>query len=963
MKKNSFKRNILIAVIALLSVGTYAQNEIAISSAEELQKIGCDEAYPLTGSYFLTGEIDLSEIDEWIPIGAKSEVDGNPAAFEGVFDGKGYAIKNLKISAAGDLKGLFGTLTNAVVKNLTLEVNIKTPNRQVGAVAGSMQGETQIERVSVKGSIEGLENVGGIVGRVYHDNAYELYNKIRNCAVDVHVKATTVQAGGIAGRTNSSLIVENVYVAGKIEAGTTAASQNAAGLVALMTYNFVQFFSSVVVADEITGGTPNLFYSNEAKRYPEYFEDLYARNDISLTYFDNDAKGGGAQIVRNDMLLAPERFRSQSFYQDTLLWDFENVWVMGDDGRPALRTTTGAEQVRTREKVKVACIGNSITENSTVEYAQKWPSHLQELLGKDVCAVRNYGTGGTCMLKEGNNSYWNLPRLGSVRRWAPDVVIIKLGTNDTTDDNWAKIASFKQDYIDFINLFKTANPNVKVYVCYPIPVINRAEKAARVKALLPVVDEVAEATGATVIDLYSPFIGKKNYYVDDLHPGAQGTALIATHVYNALNAAYWAEHPVAVSTVEDLRKIGNDSAYPLNGTYYLTNDIELPEGMEWIPIGAKSETDGDPQRFKGVLDGKGYSIKNLKISTQGAFKGLFGRLHHAVVKDLDLVNVDIKGTSPVGGVAGAMISASRIERVSVSGNIEAETEAGGIVGRVARDLENTGYNAVYDCYVAANVKATSMSTSMNTPSCAGGIAALIHSNTADSINLAKLDVQRVYVTGSVASAQMTNMAGNAAGILAFTDNNHSVRMSEVLVLADEITAATPNCFYSRRLPAAPNNKIEYMDRLYVRDDLKITYYLNDGGVGALIPVDKIDTLPLNTFKTKDFYTENLTWDFDNVWSMEEGELPVLRRSDQGTSTGISVSESSERNCVVTVSTGVLTIRPLSCLSKVNIFSLTGSMVYSGRDMDTETTIALPQGAYVLCSVGNGKIYVEKLIVK
>ena len=370
MKKNSFKRNILIAVIALLSVGTYAQNEIAISSAEELQKIGCDEAYPLTGSYFLTGEIDLSEIDEWIPIGAKSEVDGNPAAFEGVFDGKGYAIKNLKISAAGDLKGLFGTLTNAVVKNLTLEVNIKTPNRQVGAVAGSMQGETQIERVSVKGSIEGLENVGGIVGRVYHDNAYELYNKIRNCAVDVHVKATTVQAGGIAGRTNSSLIVENVYVAGKIEAGTTAASQNAAGLVALMTYNFVQFFSSVVVADEITGGTPNLFYSNEAKRYPEYFEDLYARNDISLTYFDNDAKGGGAQIVRNDMLLAPERFRSQSFYQDTLLWDFENVWVMGDDGRPALRTTTGAEQVRTREKVKVACIGNSITENSTVEYAQ-----------------------------------------------------------------------------------------------------------------------------------------------------------------------------------------------------------------------------------------------------------------------------------------------------------------------------------------------------------------------------------------------------------------------------------------------------------------------------------------------------------------------------------------------------------------------------------------------------------------
>ena len=145
--------------------------------------------------------------------------------------------------------------------------------------------------------------------------------------------------------------------------------------------------------------------------------------------------------------------------------------------------------------------------------------------------------------------------------------------------------------------------------------------------------------------------------------------------------------PMAISTLEDINTYVRGD---LSGNYYLANDIEIPEGTEWVPIGSESPTDGNPQRFRGIFDGRGHSIKNLKISTPAAFKA-FRKITRWGSQDLDLVN-RYKGTSPIGGIVGAMIAGSKIEQVSVSGNIEGQTEVGGIAGRVARDGDK--YNVV-----------------------------------------------------------------------------------------------------------------------------------------------------------------------------------------------------------------------------------------------------------------------------
>lgn len=408
--------------------------------------------------------------------------------------------------------------------------------------------------------------------------------------------------------------------------------------------------------------------------------------------------------------------------------------------------------------------------------------------------------------------------------------------------------------------------------------------------------------------------------------------------------------PMAISTLEDINTYVRGD---LSGNYYLANDIEIPEGTEWVPIGSDSPTDGNPQRFRGIFDGRGHSIKNLKISTPAAFKGLFGRLHGGVVKDLDLVNIDIKGTSPIGGIVGAMIAGSKIERVSVSGSIEGQTEVGGIAGRVARDGDK--YNIIEDCYVSATIKATNLSTNMNTPSCAGGIVAYTHSTSGG--NYAKIDIHRAYFTGTVQSAQMSHIAGNAAGILAFFDNHKFVKMNEVLVLADEITAATPNLFFCRR--GATYADLEQFEKVFARNDIGLSYFnTSDKGYGGEIPEGVIQYFPPETFKTKSFYTENLSWDFENTWTITEGEYPKLNR--ESVSSAISMTKSDKQYKVLLNNWGIDIYMPGEFT--VSLYDLVGKQIRNTLHAHEAISIPVEKGIYVL-KLGKDEVqYADKIVV-
>lgn len=97
------------------------------------------------------------------------------------------------------------------------------------------------------------------------------------------------------------------------------------------------------------------------------------------------------------------------------------------------------------EPIKVAAVGNSITYGAGIENrdVNSYPAQLQRALG-DGYEVRNFGVSARTLMSVGNLPYVNEPQYKASLDFAPDVVLIKLGTNDVKEVNRDKVeANFK----------------------------------------------------------------------------------------------------------------------------------------------------------------------------------------------------------------------------------------------------------------------------------------------------------------------------------------------------------------------------------------------------------------------------------------------------------------------------------------------------------------------------------------
>jgi len=109
----------------------------------------------------LTADLDMSDIAKWTPIGTKE----NP--FDGVFDGGGHVIKNLKVDRAELYNGLFGYAQNATIYNMHLKNPFVSGSDYQGTVLGYANSNTHLSDILVTGTgylAAGSGSVGGIVG-------------------------------------------------------------------------------------------------------------------------------------------------------------------------------------------------------------------------------------------------------------------------------------------------------------------------------------------------------------------------------------------------------------------------------------------------------------------------------------------------------------------------------------------------------------------------------------------------------------------------------------------------------------------------------------------------------------------------------------------------------------------------------------------------------------------------------
>jgi len=187
-------------------------------------------------------------------------------------------------------------------------------------------------------------------------------------------------------------------------------------------------------------------------------------------------------------------------------------------------------------KIKVACVGNSITFGYGLKPGEAYPTILQQLLG-DKYEVSNFGISARTLLRKGDKPYWNEVKYKEVLALNPDIVIIKLGTNDTKPQNWQYKDDFVKDYEDFIESFKQLPSHPKIYVCYPFPIFpNKFNIRDSIVSneMLPDLKIITAKTQVNTIDLYHAFAGQGNLVFDGVHPTKEGAALLAQKIYEII---------------------------------------------------------------------------------------------------------------------------------------------------------------------------------------------------------------------------------------------------------------------------------------------------------------------------------------------------------------------------------------------------------------------------------------------
>ena len=147
----------------------------------------------------------------------------------------------------------------------------------------------------------------------------------------------------------------------------------------------------------------------------------------------------------------------------------------------------------------------------------------------------------------------------------------------------------------------------------------------------------------------------------------------------------------------------------------------------------------DDNKFGGTFDGQGHIIKNLKIEGNDNNRGLFGKMDQGTVKNLKLVNVNIRcgdgDDCHIGAICGRMYNHSTISHCAVVGGsvrqyengndefgaicgymtnnhntveycysditVEADSQVGGIVGKIEQGDDHT--SGIYHCYFSGKV--------------------------------------------------------------------------------------------------------------------------------------------------------------------------------------------------------------------------------------------------------------------
>lgn len=190
------------------------------------------------------------------------------------------------------------------------------------------------------------------------------------------------------------------------------------------------------------------------------------------------------------------------------------------------------------QALRVACIGNSITDGMGIDMSDVYgyPAVLQRLLGKNY-NVKNFGVSARTLMNKGDLPYMKEQAWADAQAFLPNIVVIKLGTNDSKDYNWIHGADYGSDLQKMVDTLRALPSKPQIYVCSPIPAarIWGISDSVIVNGEIPAIKRVVKKNKLAYIDLHTEFKPTEGMMQrDGIHPTDKGAAqlakIIAAHI-------------------------------------------------------------------------------------------------------------------------------------------------------------------------------------------------------------------------------------------------------------------------------------------------------------------------------------------------------------------------------------------------------------------------------------------------
>jgi lysophospholipase L1-like esterase/dienelactone hydrolase len=192
-----------------------------------------------------------------------------------------------------------------------------------------------------------------------------------------------------------------------------------------------------------------------------------------------------------------------------------------------------------QKTIRIACVGNSITAGARLPHPEKnaYPAQLQQMLGNGY-EVMNFGNSGKTVIRNCDRSYMATPTYQQALKSNPDIVFIKLGTNDSRLPYRLQIDSFVADYKTLVHSFQNLSTHPRIILLLPLTsykadTMLQTEQAIAT-LILPRIRQVAFDEKLELVDLHSITQDMPAAFPDSLHPSSPGATILAKRLYEAV---------------------------------------------------------------------------------------------------------------------------------------------------------------------------------------------------------------------------------------------------------------------------------------------------------------------------------------------------------------------------------------------------------------------------------------------